>query len=154
MKLPELLSPAGNADCALAAFDAGADAVYAGLSKFNARERGDNFTEERLCAVVDHAHKNGKKVYLTLNTLIKECELSELLEMLAAVNDIAPDGVLVQDKNGVQFKIPADNVILSTGYKSAPLFPKASNVYHVGDCSKVGNLRSVIWQAWDVCMKI
>lgn len=97
MKLPELLSPAGNADCALAAFDAGADAVYAGLSKFNARERGDNFSAERLCAVVDYAHKNGKKVYLTLNTLIKECELSELLEMLAAVNDIAPDGVLVQD---------------------------------------------------------
>ena len=67
---------------------------------------------------------------------------------------IEDDGVLVSDKNGVQFKIPADNVILSTGYKSAPLFPKASNVYHVGDCSKVGNLRSVIWQAWDVCMKI
>ena len=70
MKLPELLSPAGNADCALAAFDAGADAVYAGLSKFNARERGDNFTEERLCAVVDHAHKNGKKVYFAIVTLL------------------------------------------------------------------------------------
>ena len=97
MKLPELLSPAGNAACALAAFDAGADAVYAGLSKFNARERGDNFTEELLRSTVDYAHKNGKKVYLTLNTLIKECELSELLEMLANVSDIAPDGVLVQD---------------------------------------------------------
>ena len=97
MKLPELLSPAGNAACALAAFDAGADAVYAGLSKFNARERGDNFTTELLSSTVDYAHKNGKKVYLTLNTLIKECELPELLEMLAQVSDIAPDGVLVQD---------------------------------------------------------
>ena len=97
MKLPELLSPAGNAACALAAFDAGADAVYAGLSKFNARERGDNFTEELLRSTVDYAHKNGKKVYLTLNTLIKECELPELLEMLANVSDINPDGVLVQD---------------------------------------------------------
>ena len=97
MKLPELLSPAGNAACALAAFDAGADAVYAGLSKFNARERGDNFTVEQLCATVDHAHKNGRKLYLTLNTLIKECELPELLEMLAQVNEISPDGVLVQD---------------------------------------------------------
>ncbi len=97
MKLPELLSPAGNAACALAAFDAGADAVYAGLSKFNARERGDNFTEELLRSTVDYAHKNGKKVYLTLNTLIKECELSELLEMLANVSDINPDGVLIQD---------------------------------------------------------
>ena len=98
MKLPELLSPAGNAACALAAFDAGADAVYAGLAKFNARERGDNFTPEQLRSVVDHAHKNGRKVYLTLNTLIKECELPELLEMLSEVNDIAPDGVLVQDR--------------------------------------------------------
>ena len=97
MKLPELLSPAGNAACALAAFDAGADAVYAGLSKFNARERGDNFTEDLLRSTVDYAHKNGKKVYLTLNTLIRECELSELLEMLANVSDINPDGVLVQD---------------------------------------------------------
>ena len=97
MKLPELLSPAGNAACALAAFDAGADAVYAGLAKFNARERGDNFTEDLLRSTVDYAHKNGKKVYLTLNTLIKECELSELLEMLANVSDIAPDGVLIQD---------------------------------------------------------
>ena len=70
---------------------------------------------------------------------------------LCAIED---DGVLVQDKNGVQFKIAADNVILSTGYKSAPLFEKKSHIYHVGDCSKVGNLRSVIWQAWDVCMKI
>ena len=97
MKLPELLSPAGNAACALAAFDAGADAVYAGLSKFNARERGDNFTVDLLQSTVDYAHKNGKKVYLTLNTLIKECELPELLEMLSSVSDIAPDGVLVQD---------------------------------------------------------
>ena len=70
---------------------------------------------------------------------------------LCAIED---DGVLVQDKNGVQFKIAADNVILSTGYKSNPLFEKKSNIYHVGDCAKVGNLRSVIWQAWDVCMKI
>ena len=97
IKIPELLSPAGNAACALAAFDAGADAVYAGLSKFNARERGDNFTTDLLRSTVDYAHKNGKKVYLTLNTLIKECELPELLEMLDCVSDIAPDGVLVQD---------------------------------------------------------
>ena len=106
---PELLSPAGNAACALAAFDAGADAVYAGLSKFNARERGDNFTTELLSSTVDYAHKNGKKVYLTLNTLIKECELPELLEMLAQISDIAPDGVLVQDMGtaGRQRILPA-----------------------------------------------
>ncbi len=93
----ELLSPAGSPACALAAFDAGADAVYAGLSKFNARERGENFTADMMQKVVDYAHKNDKKVYITLNTLLKESELPELLETLDTIAGIAPDGVLVQD---------------------------------------------------------
>ncbi|MBE6358418.1 MAG: U32 family peptidase [Lentisphaerae bacterium] len=93
----ELLSPAGSPACALAAFDAGADAVYAGLSKFNARERGENFTPDMMKKVVDYAHASGKKVYLTLNTLLRETELPELLETLDTIDEIAPDGVLVQD---------------------------------------------------------
>ena len=64
------------------------------------------------------------------------------------------DGVTVQGKDGNQFKIDADSVILSTGYRSAPLAPKSKHVHIVGDASKVGNLRTVIWQAWDVCMKL
>ena len=67
---------------------------------------------------------------------------------------IEEDGVIVKDKNGTEFKIAADSVILSTGYKSAPLFEKAKHVHIVGDASKVGNLRTVIWQAWDVAMKL
>ena len=70
---------------------------------------------------------------------------------LAEVHD---DGVTVVNKEGKSFKIAADNVILSTGYRSAPLAPKAKNVHVIGDAAKVGNLRSVIWGAWDVCMKI
>ena len=70
---------------------------------------------------------------------------------LAEVHD---DGVTVTDKEGKTFKIEADNVILSTGYRSAPLAPEGKHVHVVGDASKVGNLRSVIWQAWDVCMKL
>ena len=58
------------------------------------------------------------------------------------------------DKEGNTFDIPTDSVILSVGYKPAPLSPKAKNVHIVGDAAKVGNLRSVIWGAWDVCMKI
>ena len=68
--------------------------------------------------------------------------------------EVKDDGVVVADKNGMNFKIDADSVILSTGYRSAPLVPKAKHVHIVGDASKVGNLRSVIWQAWDVCMKL
>ena len=68
--------------------------------------------------------------------------------------EVQEDGVLVKDKNGMQYKIAADSVILSVGYKPAPLAEKAKNIHIVGDASKVGNLRTVIWQAWDVCMKL
>ena len=69
-------------------------------------------------------------------------------------NQILDDGVKVTNKDGLSFKIDCDSVILSTGYRSAPLAPKAKNVHIVGDAAKVGNLRTVIWGAWDVCMKI
>ena len=97
MILPEILAPAGSPACALAAFEAGADAIYAGLSKFNARERGENFTPEVMAQIVDHAHKLGKKVYVTLNTLVKENELPQVAEYLAELEEIAPDALLVQD---------------------------------------------------------
>ena len=68
------------------------------------------------------------------------------------LNAITDKGVTVTDKDGKRFDIEADSVILSVGYKSAPIMTKG--VHLVGDCSKVGNLRSVIWQAWDVAMKL
>ncbi len=70
------------------------------------------------------------------------------------VKEIADDGVTVVDKDSVEYKIAADNVILCTGYKSAPIAEKAKNIHIVGDADKVGNLRSVIWGAWDICMKL
>ena len=70
------------------------------------------------------------------------------------LNEIHEDGVTVTDKDGKQFKIDADNVILSMGYRPAPLAEGSKKLHLVGDCSKVGNLRTVIWQAWDVCMKL
>ncbi len=68
--------------------------------------------------------------------------------------EIREDGVTVATKDGKTIDVPCDNVILSVGYKSAPITPKAKNVHIVGDASKVGNLRTVIWQAWDVAMKL
>ena len=70
---------------------------------------------------------------------------------LKAIND---NGVVVADKSGKEFTISADSVILSVGYRPAPLAQKAKNIHIVGDAGKVGNLRTVIWGAWDVCMKI
>ena len=68
--------------------------------------------------------------------------------------EIRENGVTVVDKNGNKTEIPADSVIVSVGYKSAPLAKKGGRVHIVGDAHKVGNLRTVIWQAWDVAMKL
>lgn len=68
--------------------------------------------------------------------------------------EISDDGVTVTDKDGKEFVIPADSVILCTGYRPAPVVPEGKHVHVIGDACKVGNLRSVIWQAWDVCMKL
>ena len=70
------------------------------------------------------------------------------------VKEIKDGHVLAADKNGTVFPIDADSVIMSVGYKSAPLAEKSKNVHIVGDANKVGNLRTVIWGAWDVAMKL
>ena len=62
--------------------------------------------------------------------------------------------VILKDKYGKVFEIPAESVILSTGYKPNPIAKSKKHVHIVGDAHKVGNLRTVIWQAWDVAMKL
>ncbi len=70
------------------------------------------------------------------------------------LGEIHEDGVTVTDKDGKSFKINADSVILSVGYTPAPIAKKKAHVHVIGDAHKVGNLRTVIWQAWDVAMKL
>ena len=70
------------------------------------------------------------------------------------VKEIRPDGATVTDKNGKDFDLTGDSVIVSIGYHPTPLTPASKHVHLVGDADKVGNLRTVIWRAWDVCMKI
>ena len=70
------------------------------------------------------------------------------------LGEVLEDGVIAIDKTGNSFKINADSVILSVGYNPAPLAPKGKHVHIVGDAKKVGNLRTVIWNAWDVAMKL
>lgn len=94
----ELLSPAGNLELALAAFDGGADAVYCGVSgAFNARMRAENFTFDTLGKLIRYSRENGKHVYLTLNTLIKENELGQMFEVLCELDKLRPDAIIVQD---------------------------------------------------------
>ena len=94
---PELLAPAGSFDAALAAFAYGADAIYLGLSRFSARADAANFAEPELRQIVAYAHNKGRKVYVTLNTLLETRELSELADSLALLDEVAVDGVIVQD---------------------------------------------------------
>ncbi|MBO5269420.1 MAG: FAD-dependent oxidoreductase, partial [Clostridia bacterium] len=70
------------------------------------------------------------------------------------VTEITDTGVAVRHKDGTTETIPADSVVLSVGYKPAPVFEKKSHVHVIGDANAVGNLRTVIWGAWDVAMKI
>ena len=93
----ELLAPAGNLTVALAALDAGADAVYCGLKKFNARERSDNFSPEEMSKLIACAHSTGRKVYVTFNTLIRESEIEDAADELALLSQLRPDAVIVQD---------------------------------------------------------
>ena len=95
--LPELLAPAGSFDAALAAFAYGADAIYLGLSRFSARADAANFAEPELRQIVAYAHNKGRKVYVTLNTLLETRELPELTDSLALLDEVAVDGVIVQD---------------------------------------------------------
>ncbi|MFP4525431.1 MAG: peptidase U32 family protein [Bacteroidales bacterium] len=96
-KNPELLLPAGNAEAFYAAVEGGADAVYAGLKKFNARARADNFTIPQLQSMLMEADNNNVKVYLTLNTVIKNDELGELAETLYSLAQTNVSAVIIQD---------------------------------------------------------
>ncbi len=96
--LPELLSPAGGFDAALAAFQYGADAVYLGLPRFSARADADNLTPEHLRTLLAYARSlsPAKKIYVTFNTLVQDAELPQALDTLDTLDDLAP-GVIVQD---------------------------------------------------------
>jgi putative protease len=96
-RLPELLSPAGDWECARAAVENGADAIYFGLDKFNARMRADNFTAADLPKLMEFLHRRGVKGYVTLNTLVFENELAEAEEHLRTMIAAGVDAVIVQD---------------------------------------------------------
>ncbi|MGJ8634799.1 MAG: peptidase U32 family protein [Luteolibacter sp.] len=94
---PELLSPAGNWDCARAAVAAGADAIFFGLPKFNARLRADNFTEADLPELISYLHKHGVKGFVTMNTLIFTDELEAAEAQLRIIAAAGVDALIIQD---------------------------------------------------------
>lgn len=93
----ELLAPAGNFDCLVAAVQSGADAVYLAGKKFGARNFADNFDSDELEKAVDYCHLRNTRIYVTVNTLVTDSELEELKEYLCFLARIGVDAVIVQD---------------------------------------------------------
>lgn len=93
----ELLAPAGGYETMVGAFNAGADAVYLGGSKFGARAYADNFDKEQVLDAISYAHLHGKKIYMTVNTLVKEREYGEVYDFMLPFAEKKLDGVIVQD---------------------------------------------------------
>ncbi|MEZ9590792.1 U32 family peptidase [Vibrio breoganii] len=93
----ELLAPGGDLDSIKAAIAAGADAIYCGLDRFNARNRATNLTLDNLNGVLELAHQHQCKIFLTLNVLILESEIPAIVRLLSQLNTTKVDGVIVQD---------------------------------------------------------
>ena len=97
MRLPELLAPAGDWECARAAVENGADAIYFGLERFNARMRANNFTEPDLPKLMEFLHRRGVKGYVTFNILVFENEMAEAAQYTHAMIGAGVDAAVVQD---------------------------------------------------------
>lgn len=97
MQKPELLLPAGNEECLRAAVNNGADAVYLGLGRFNARRSAGNFSEKNIFSAIEHCHKRNVKVYVAFNTLVKNDELREYLEQISIAHSAHADAIIIQD---------------------------------------------------------
>lgn len=93
----EILSPAGNSECFYADINAGADAIYLGLSEFNARIKAENFTTENIRDYVKYAHTFGVKIYVTVNTLLKNDDFEPFLQMIKTLTQAKVDAFIVQD---------------------------------------------------------
>lgn len=132
-KQVELLAPAGNYEAFLGAVNAGADAVYLGGERFGARAYADNFKAEEILRALHVAHFYGKKIYLTVNTLLKERELAMLFEYLSPFYEAGLDGVIVQDLGALRYmrehfpglSLHASTQMTVTGTRGASLLKEA-----------------------------
>ncbi len=97
MKKPELLSPAGSFEAAYQAFEAGADGVYLGLTEFSARKSATNFDLPQLRRILGLARQKGRRIYVTVNTVIREAEMPRVASLCGGLQSLDVDGVIVQD---------------------------------------------------------
>lgn len=113
----EILAPAGSYECALSAINAGAQAIYLGLDKFSARSSAENFNDENFKNICDYAHVLGVKVYVALNTIIKENEINSFLQSVFYAWNNGADAIIMQDiflGKYIKSKYPKIKLHLST----------------------------------------
>lgn len=117
IKKVELLAPAGSKEAFYAAVNSGADAVYLGGKSFNARHYSENFSNEDLAEIVGYAHNKGAKVYVTVNIILKDTEIAEVMDYIFYLYEIDVDAVIVQDLGLIYLinkYLPDFNVNIST----------------------------------------
>ena len=119
----ELLAPAKDLECGITAIDCGADAVYIGAPRFGAREAAGN-TVEDIAALTAHAHKFWARVYVTLNTLLRDDELPAAVRLAHQLYQAGIDGLIVQDTGLLECDLPPVPLIASTQMNNAT--PKRS----------------------------
>lgn len=135
----ELLAPAGSPEAFYGAINAGADAVYLGGTRFGARAYAENFNEPELVGCIRYAHILGRKVYLTVNTLVKEKEFGELYDYLLPLYEAGLDGVIVQDLGvlmGIKERFPGLELHASTQMNITGLY-SAGFLKSLGVCRVV-----------------
>ena len=136
----ELLSPAGDMDSLRVAINNGANAVYLGLQNFNARIKADNFTQQNIASVVEYAHLHGIKVYLTVNTLVNNSEIPELIDTIKSAVIAGVDAYIVQDFGVVKIlKECFPNITLHASTQMA-----VHNLYGAKIAEKMGISRVVL----------
>ena len=97
MERIEILAPAGSLDSLYAAINKGCDAVYLGGNKFSARAYASNFDNETMQKAIDYAHVYNVKVYVTINTILKENEIEEAVRYVGYLYEIGVDALIIQD---------------------------------------------------------
>lgn len=148
----EILAPAGSIESMMAAVNAGADAIYMGGSRFGARAYADNPEEDRFLEAIDYVHLHGCKLYMTVNTLVKESELDELYDYLKPYYERGLDAVIVQDMGVFSYirkyfpdlPVHASTQMTVTGFRSAKMLKEmgASRVVTARELS-LDEIRSI-----------
>lgn len=128
---PELLSPAGNPEKLRFAVDYGADAVYCALNRFGMRRAADNFSTEELADAISYAHARGKKVYLTVNVMPHERDLSDLPRFIEQADELHPDAYIFSDPGMLELlKKHAKNPELHLSTQASTVNSAACNFWY------------------------